>query len=315
MPALLDASRFVAAKALHRILGAPLRRARFRSRKDSFVFRSPLGPVFKLDPSEFIDQEIACEGLYERRFLEYIRAILPRDALIVDVGANIGNHAIYLAAGAKEVHCFEPNPRAIERLELNIRLSNASNVVVHRFGLSDADGIGQFYDNSSGNLGRSGFNRTFAERYTITHLPVFSGDEAISRVGMHHIDYIKIDVEGDELKVLRGLGKTIRTHQPLISFEYVPYFVGSDYLQEIAACLPDYIIVEPRFSAPRGSPWSILRWHLRRRGTPELRLMREAEDRCYENLLALPKESPLVREVVKKAAPTDRHRSRVTSEQ
>lgn len=304
----------MAAKAFHRILGAPLRRAYFRSRKNSFVFRSPLGPVFRLDPSEFIDREIACDGLYERRFLEYLRTILPRGATIIDVGANIGNHALYLAAGAREVHCFEPNPRAIERLELNIRLSKAANVVVHPVGLSDSEGVNEFYDNASGNLGRSGFNKAFAEHYTVANLPVLPGDEAISRAGIKTVDYMKIDVEGDELKVLQGLGETIRAHRPLISFEYVPYFVDSASFQEIADCLPGYVIVEPRFSAPRGSPWSTLQWHLEHRGAPELRVMGKPENRCYENLLAVPKESPLLSHVVQGTASTMQKSSRVTGE-
>ena len=60
---------------------------------------------------------------------------------MLDVAANIGNHALYLRNLFDEVHCLEPSPRVADRLDENIGLNGATNVRVHRLGLRSSDAL------------------------------------------------------------------------------------------------------------------------------------------------------------------------------
>ena len=170
---------------------------------------------FRLYPGEYIDRDIFTEGAYELYFLRWIeRNIKGRS--FVDVGANIGNHALYLASNFEAVHCFEPNPAIADRLEENAAL-NRIPIHVHRVGLGYRDAELPFHPNTSGNCGGSSFAANGFEATSV--LPVRNGDSYFAAHDIEKIDLLKIDVEGFEFEVLRGLQKVIRRDRPVIIFE------------------------------------------------------------------------------------------------
>lgn len=66
--------------------------------------------VFSFD---FIAQSIAIDGRFETNELSLIQKLFTetlKDKVVLDIGANIGNHAIALSKIAKKVYAFEPNP-------------------------------------------------------------------------------------------------------------------------------------------------------------------------------------------------------------
>jgi FkbM family methyltransferase len=242
--------------------------------------------TFRLYPGEYVDRHIFIEGIYERRFLDLVRSYFlkhPGSAML-DIGANIGNHALYLSDCFEAIHCFDPNPTVIRMLEDNIRLSRLSNIAVHRVGLSNKAGEMPFLENRDGNLGNSGFVE-IAGKDTIM-LPIEVGDDYVSRLNLSKIDFIKIDVENHEPEVFEGLKQTIATHRPIVAFEYHGQEV--DHFARIAATLPGYVFAEARHAPDHASSLTKLRWHLKHRGRPELAEIQQPEARTYENILALP---------------------------
>src|SRR5436305_1776326 len=89
---LLDVMR----SGYRQFVAAPRRTREYDRIDQPFEHRTPEGHLFLLDPHETVDRHIFAEGIYERRFLEFVDELLPRDAVVLDVGANIGNHAIFL---------------------------------------------------------------------------------------------------------------------------------------------------------------------------------------------------------------------------
>lgn len=244
----------------------PLRKAYYRRQSYPFIHSAERNLRFELYPGEEIDRHIVVNGIYERRYLRFLESIIPDGAVILDIGANIGNHALYLSRKAAAVHCFEPNPRAWARLERNIALNNASNVLVHHYGLNDRNCFQRFTE-VAGNLGM-----TRPSDNGELELELRKGDESVS---LPRIDFIKIDVEGAEGKVLAGLKHTIAKHRPIIAFEY-----NGGAWEIIGQSLAGYSIVEPRY--PRGVR------AIARRGQPELVPTNTPEPRWYESLIALP---------------------------
>jgi FkbM family methyltransferase len=263
----------------------PLRLRKYSASTEPYVFRSPFGPVFELEPGQFLDRKIVENGLFEERFLEFMRSILTPQSVVVDIGANIGNHALYLARKCRSVHCFEPNPSALRRLYKNIELNRAVNVTVHEFGLGERDEVAAFYENTSDNLAASGFVERDGRR---SDLPLRNADQAISELNLTRLDFIKIDVEGMEESVFRGLQQTIARHRPLIDFEFLGQRRGPADFDAIRRLLPGYRILEPRFSPSEGSILKRLAWNIRKAGQADLVPVEVPEGRPYENLLAMP---------------------------
>lgn len=289
---------FVAREGLHQALVGRWRAKRYAARRESFVHRTTNGLLFRLDPGEVVDRDIAVHGIYERRFLAFVRRALPEGAVVLDIGANIGNHALFLHDICSEIHCFEPNPRAWQRLEQNIALNNVRNIRVHRVGLGAGDGDLPFSDNVSGNLGAGTFiGRTDGGTWNIIRLPIRNADNEIERLGLTRIDFIKIDVEGMERDLLEALKCTIGKHRPLLSFEYHGQLLGTEPFEDIRKTLSGYQIAELSYARPGGSALERVLYHLRHAGHPHLKSVHLPERRTYENLLAIPDESPLAQNV------------------
>jgi FkbM family methyltransferase len=264
------------------------RRAMAWDRKDAPFEHRTGNLTFRLHPGEYVDRFIFIDGIYERRFLDLLRSYYGRHpgSAMLDVGANIGNHALYLSDCFEAIHCFDPNPTVIRMLEDNIRLSRLSNIAVHRVGLSNVSGEMPFFENRDGNLGNSGFVET-ADKDTIM-LPIEVGDDYVARLNLSKIDFIKIDVENHEPEVFEGLKQTIAKNRPVIAFEYHGQEVDESHFQRIAATLPGYVFAEARHAPDHASGLTKLRWHLKHQGRPELAEIQQPEARTYENILALP---------------------------
>jgi FkbM family methyltransferase len=148
---------------------------------------------------------------YEREELSIIEEYFPRGGVLLDIGANIGNHSVF--AGyflfPSQIIVIEPNPAACRILDINIRLNNFSRLVdmsLSRFGFADAAGLAVAVT-PPGNLGGT---RLDACQRT-GGLPLVRGDDVL--LG-RRVDFIKLDVEGMELRVLDGLSEVIRAHRP-----------------------------------------------------------------------------------------------------
>ena len=175
-------------------------------------------PVFftLTNTKDVIQKEHLAGRFYETEELEIIRAHCPKNAVFVDIGANIGNHALFALKmlGVKLVIPFEPNPVAIAVLTSNLGLNGelARCDLSHLgLGLSDKpqDGLAMEADKPNKNLGGG---RLVAGG----DLRVIAGDEALSKA---KVDFIKIDVEGMEMQVLGGLTQTLERYRPVIFIE------------------------------------------------------------------------------------------------
>ena len=89
-------------------------------------------------------RDIIVKGLHEERLLRILFDKLLvqwipefKAGVILDVGANIGNHTCFFARYFNQVIAFEPNPVAYRILQANIGLNRLKNVVLRKVGLSD----------------------------------------------------------------------------------------------------------------------------------------------------------------------------------
>jgi FkbM family methyltransferase len=149
---------------------------------------------------------------YEQDLLRTLGQFAQRSSIVLDVGANIGNHVLYFAlVRGATVHAFEPNPIAAEYLRTNIERNGAGDVRVHEVGLSDADGRGRIAPAEE--LGMARLEQDDSGEIDVRRLDSYD-------LPPHpRITVMKIDVEGAEARVLKGAEETIRTHRPMIAME------------------------------------------------------------------------------------------------
>lgn len=259
----------------------PLRRRLWRRHTTPFIHRPSKNRALRLFPGEYVDGEIFVHGAYEYRLLALIERHV-RGGTFVDVGANIGNHALYLAGSFDRVICFEPNPPVVARLRENIALSGASNIVVYAVGLGEEDGALPFHHNYAGNAGGGTFlDADFPVSGT---LPIRVGDEVLCDCG--RVALLKVDVEGFEPFVFRGLRGTIAKHRPIVIFERDCRRQRLGDWGQIADCLPGY-----RFAELAGIPGTGLGKivaALREGAETRLLEFESPEPRFYETILAFP---------------------------
>ena len=159
-----------------------------------------------------------------------------RSGALVDVGANVGQELRLLTARDRAIPYlgFEPNPFAFNYLTHFIRENGFACHWVLQCGLSDRTAVADLMFSSETDVsGTVSLEMRTARQYPHrTKVLLARGDEVIPMVlGDMSIALIKIDVEGEEPRVLAGLKETVTKHQPWLVVEVAPYqyFIDGDY--------------------------------------------------------------------------------------
>lgn len=184
----------------------------------SWVDSGELIRFFVVDKNDIIQHNHAASRFYEREELRIIGNYFPRGGVYVDIGSNVGNHVVYVCKflHPSQAILFEPNPPAISILELNIALNGLGPVVDSSHlgvGLADVPGTVRPII-PDGNLGAT----RLVESDGPDCLQLIKGDQALES---RRVDFIKLDVEGMEIRALSGLTRTISRWRP-------PMFVEVD---------------------------------------------------------------------------------------
>ena len=182
----------------------------------SFTVNGQEDFFFVIDRHDVIQCHHAAGRFYEPEELAIIAQYFPRGGVFLDVGANVGNHAIYLSRylHPSQVILVEPNPVALPILRINIALNGLGRQVDMSHlgvGLSDTTGKARALV-SVGNLG---LTKLLSDEHA-GNIPLVPGDDLFAA---RRIDFVKIDVEGMEMSVLTGLAGTIAKWRPALFIE------------------------------------------------------------------------------------------------
>ena len=153
-------------------------------------------------------------GFYETDVLLKCREIFIPGTVVIDAGANIGNHTVFFAAilGAK-VEAIEPFPANYDLIRMNVVANGLERRVrIHCLALGEREGRGVAEIGQENNLG------TVSVRPggSIGDIPIATLDSIAADLP---VGLIKIDVEGGEAGVLAGASRTLRRWLPDIMVE------------------------------------------------------------------------------------------------
>jgi FkbM family methyltransferase len=164
--------------------------------------------------------------------LRHLQNVVDPSKTSVDVGANRGVFTYYLAQLSTHVYAYEPHPTMFWILSRSVR---GRNVTVSPAALSDVSGTDALVvpRRTDGGVStqratlRQDLHTEFAGRCEVPTRRL--DDEDVGAPG-----FIKIDVEGFELSVLRGAEETIRTHKPVLLIELDERWSGRPLAESLA---------------------------------------------------------------------------------
>lgn len=171
----------------------------------------------------YIERNILSLGTYEDEINKVIRLSLKPGGVAIDIGANIGLQTLRMSqcVGTEgSVISFEPLEYLRKKFNRNIALNNVSNIQLLPFALSDVESTAEFkidthnWNQGTFNIAGSG------EGNEVQTVEIKIADELPEIKALKRLDLIKIDVEGFEFNVLKGLTNTLGKHKPRIIFEY-----------------------------------------------------------------------------------------------
>jgi FkbM family methyltransferase len=182
-------------------------------------------------------------GIPEPGLVRFFQSLIRPGMTIVDVGANFGIFTLYAARSLQwngRVHSFEPAPSTHELLRENVQVNGfleANLVQFHETAVTDSEGIAKlttFADNS-------GHNTLFWQNAGAEFVVVKTTRLDTALQEEERVNVVKIDAEGAELKILRGMKRTIERNPEIhILIEFAPIHLAraqvtpEDFLKVVA---------------------------------------------------------------------------------
>ena len=197
-------------------------RVRYRNAWDSEVpFR---GRVFQIGRDLTLFPAVRTGG-FEAEELDTLLPMVPRDAQVWDVGANIGIYTVLLADAAADGHvdAFEPVPETHERLTGNVARNHLTNVTLHKVALSSRPGTARMAVHADAHgcdqIGEVGDVEPGA---VAIEVGTTTGDDFVAASPHGDPDVVKVDIEGHEPEFLEGSWGMFERRRPLLIMEVNP---------------------------------------------------------------------------------------------
>ncbi|RYF96622.1 MAG: FkbM family methyltransferase [Chitinophagaceae bacterium] len=178
---------------------------------------------------------------YEKENAEIIAKHVKEGMTVIDIGAHIGLTSVIIARYLKstgKIYAFEPTPTTCDVLKETIRINKLQNVIIPvQAALSDKSGKTQFYisDHSADNSNSLVNNNRRDRKESHVDVILYSLDDFMRQNDVKAAGFIKIDAEGAEFQVLKGMKETIERYAPKMILSLHPYSIknGGDSLEEI----------------------------------------------------------------------------------
>lgn len=165
------------------------------------------GLSLELDLTRLPDWDYAI-GNVDREEMAFLVDNCPETGVLVDIGANIGIYAIFVASHRPEarVLAIEPAPEIAQRLKRNVVLNRAEGVIVGEYALAEEETTRELMLNVTTNSGGSSLVvsqapfQGFEKKITVKTKTLY---QSLLENGIGQVDVLKADVEGYEYPILR----------------------------------------------------------------------------------------------------------------
>jgi len=172
---------------------------------------------------QFID--LAKNGIWEKETTEYIQKILRNGDVCLDIGANIGYFTLLFAnyvGNTGKVFSFEPEPSNFKILKKNVSINDHNNVIIENLAVTEKLGTVDLYlsENADGQhriYPSKAVSNNFVTVKAINLDKYFQDSYNLKKISL-----AKIDVEGSEFGVLKGMKNILEKNNIELILEFSP---------------------------------------------------------------------------------------------
>ncbi len=228
--------------------------------------------------NDVMGQHLRKHDDFEQGEQAFLLQFLQPGMVVLDIGAHQGLYTLLASekvGSSGQVFAFEPSPRELRRLRWNLLINRCRNVRVVPSAVGSHEGTAELFVCLGQETGCNSLRPpAVSEPVSKVQVPITTLDRYLERIGTNKVNFVKIDVEGAELEVLKGARRLLSDCRPLILCE----------LADVRTEPWGYPSLEIyQFLAARGYRWFSI--------TPEGRLQPcPRKEHFHENLIAVPEE-------------------------
>lgn len=187
---------------------------------------------------ENILKQLAMDGIREKAATKIMQEFVEPNDVLLEAGANIGYYVLLeasLLGGEGKIYAVEPEPNNISMLKRNVALNKLNKLVqINHMAFSDKKGKLPLYLTREANL--HSFIKPRHENYKTVLIKMDSIDKFIEK--RRNINFIRMDIEGYECKVIDGMKKFLKKKGPLKLFiELHPHLVSKGDMVKLLTTL------------------------------------------------------------------------------
>lgn len=178
------------------------------------LLQTQLGFDLLVDPSDYLSVLLIRDGVFEAPETDLVTRILRPGDICIDAGCHVGYYSCLLAklVGEKgRVYSFDANPQACRSTRRNLGLNGLYFAEVIQTALADTEGMTSFHISTDDQTGLSSLGSIPTCKKTIS-VPCLRLEAFLDERRVDSVRLLKIDVEGAEEMVLRGLGHLLADH-------------------------------------------------------------------------------------------------------
>ena len=170
--------------------------------------------------TDSVGSAIRSEGCYEHEVVSVFLSQIKHGDTVIDVGAHVGQYTLFAAGIGCTVHSFEPEPRTFATLSANVAQNQLVKVSLNQCALAESSRLSALFSANADNIGATSLLPNEYTRKESTVVRCVALDEYLIEHGNPKVSFIKIDVEGAELNVLRGAQSVLSRDHPKIILEF-----------------------------------------------------------------------------------------------
>lgn len=186
-----------------------------------------------------ISAELAIFKIHEPVTSKIVCTYVKNGMSCLDIGSNIGYYAILesrLAGPKGNVVCVEPSPLNYRYLKSNLEREAKGRTKIYNVAVGDTDGEINFLVGAQSNLCKVIQENEMiesSESNSILKVPVKKVDSLVEEIELDKIDFIRMDPEGYEESIYRGMRKTIDRFKPMLLIEFHSNILGTQRTRKL----------------------------------------------------------------------------------
>jgi len=183
-----------------------------------------------------ISSELLMFQIHEPLTTKLLSRELKKGMTCLDVGGNIGYYTMLeskIVGDNGKVIAIEPSPPNFKYLKKNLDMQESSNVKAYNFAAGDKDGEVNFlvYKESNGSFTIPDGEKTDLPG-DIIRVPSKQLDSFLDEISIDKVDFVRMDVEGYESHIIKGMKKTIEKFKPMFQIEVHSSLLGKKGTEE-----------------------------------------------------------------------------------